>query len=169
MIRVCVAVCDHWWVQSFQVTRFSTAVKAAALVVSFCNPAFAFGLSDTDYDYLATQGVPRDSAVLRGLRPKEQASLHAIIGYRASEFLPDLRAKNVADVLKVFQEHQDWEQAISWSALGLAQAVNRLCGFLTKRRTNSPHDTYSVDVRGGGENCLKGRKNFATRLLSVRE
>jgi hypothetical protein len=90
--------------------RFSTGVNAATLLLCLCSPAFAFGLTDTDYDYLATQNVPRDSAVLKGLSPKEQASLHYIIGDPASQLDPVARAKSVFGAIEVFREHQRWEQ-----------------------------------------------------------
>jgi hypothetical protein len=89
--------------------RFSIIVEATIALIVLCAPALAFGLTDADYDYLATQNVPRDSAVLRALSPKEQARLHAIIIDRASEHDPTARAKNVADALALYQEHQRWE------------------------------------------------------------
>jgi len=89
--------------------RFSIIVEAAIALIVLCAPALAFGLTDADYDYLATQNVPRDSAVIRALSPKDQARLHAIIINRASEHDPAARAKNVADALELYQEHQRWE------------------------------------------------------------
>jgi hypothetical protein len=84
----------------------STTLKVVAVLLSLTNPAFAFGLTDADYEYLATQNVPRDSSVLRGLSPKEQENLHGIIQHDGAA-----RAKNVADALAAFQDLQRWEQA----------------------------------------------------------
>ena len=91
-----------------QVVRLSIIVEAAIALIVLCAPVLAFGLTDADYDYLATQNVPKSSAVLRALSPKEQATLHAIIAY--SEHDPAARAKNVADALELYREHQRWEQ-----------------------------------------------------------
>ena len=48
--------------------QYSTLVKASAALLLLSTSARAFGLTDSDYDYLTTQNVPRDSSVLRGLR-----------------------------------------------------------------------------------------------------
>ena len=90
--------------------RFSIIVETAVAFIVLCAPALAFGLTDTDYDYLATQNVAKDSAVIRALSPKEQAILHAIITNSATEHDPAARAKNVADTLELYREHQRWEQ-----------------------------------------------------------
>jgi hypothetical protein len=92
------------------VVRFSSVVKAAIALITLCAPAFAFGLTDADYNYLAMQSVPKDSAVMRALSPKEQARLHAIITDSATEHDPAARAKNVADELELYRKHQRWEQ-----------------------------------------------------------
>ena len=83
-------------------------ISVAVLVLS--TPAFAFGLTDSDYDYLTTQNFPRDSAILSGLSPKERARLHAIIADGARESDPSVQAKNVAEAMAEFQGHQLWEQ-----------------------------------------------------------
>ena len=48
---------------------FLTITLASLLVL----PAFAVGLTEADYDYLATQDVKRGSPVLNALSPKEQS------------------------------------------------------------------------------------------------
>jgi hypothetical protein len=92
-----------------RIQRLSIAFDAAIALIFLCVPALAFGLTDTDYDYLETQNFPKDSAVMQGLSPKEQARLHAMINDRATEHDPAARAKNVADALALYQEHQRWE------------------------------------------------------------
>jgi hypothetical protein len=72
--------------------------------------SFAVGLSDTDYEYLAAQELERNSPILRDLSPKEQATLHAIIGDSRTAVDPTARAKNVNDALAVYREHQLWER-----------------------------------------------------------
>ena len=72
-------------------------------------PAFAFGLTDTDQEYLSAQGVERTSLVLRGLSPREQARLHAIINDARTIADPAARARNVATALEESREHQAWE------------------------------------------------------------
>jgi len=90
--------------------QYSTLVKASVAFLLLSTSARAFGLTDSDYDYLTTQNVPRDSSVLRGLSPKEQARLHAIITIGASNNDPAAQAKNVAEEIAVYQGHQLWEQ-----------------------------------------------------------
>jgi hypothetical protein len=85
-------------------------MRASVAFLLLGTPAFAFGLTDSDYDYLTTQNVQRDSSVLRGLSPRERARLHAIITNGASENDPTAQAKNVADAIAVFEGHQLWEQ-----------------------------------------------------------
>jgi hypothetical protein len=51
--------------------------------------------------------IERTGALLRNLSPREQARLHAIINFVPTT--PASRAKNVAEVLELFMEHQDWE------------------------------------------------------------
>jgi hypothetical protein len=84
---------------------------AAAGLALLTAPAFAFGLTDTDQDYLSAQGVDRTSSVLRGLSPREQARLHAIINDATTINDPAARARAVAKALDEFREHQAREQA----------------------------------------------------------
>lgn len=82
-------------------------IALASLLVA---PAFAVGLTDADYDYLAAQDVKRGSPVLNALSPKEQSRLHALINDPASDKDPSARAKMVRDALIEFEGNQDWEK-----------------------------------------------------------
>jgi hypothetical protein len=95
------------WIEA---VRYSTLVKASVAFLLLSTSARAFGLTDSDYDYLTTHNVPRDSSVLSGLSPKEQARLHAIITNGASDNDPAAQAKNVAEEIAVYQGHQLWER-----------------------------------------------------------
>jgi len=90
--------------------RYALLIKVSVAFLVLSTPAFAFGLTDADYDYLTAQNFPRDSAILRGLSPKEQARLHAIITDGTSDKDPTVLAKTVAEAIAVFQGHQLWEQ-----------------------------------------------------------
>ena len=58
--------------------------------------AFAFGLSDDDYTYLAaTQHVARDSVPILDISPKERSRLHALINDPQTANDPLMRDKNV--------------------------------------------------------------------------
>jgi hypothetical protein len=74
-------------------------------------PALAFGLSDEDYLYLATQKVERSGALIRGLSPKEQARLHSLINDPRSINDATVRDRNVNAALAEFLSHQLWEQS----------------------------------------------------------
>jgi len=73
--------------------------------------ALAFGLSDEDYLYLATQKVERDGALIRGLSPKEQARLHSLINDPRTINDAAMRDRNVNAALAEFLSHQLWEQS----------------------------------------------------------
>jgi hypothetical protein len=94
--------------QSFVVKKlvFLTIALASLLVL----PAFAVGLTEADYDYLATQDVKRGSPVLNALSPKEQSRLHALINDPGIDKDPLARAKMVRDALIEFEGNQDWEK-----------------------------------------------------------
>jgi len=81
------------------------------MVVLFTmNAAFAFGLTETDYNYLDTQKVERHSILLKNLSPKEQAWLHALINDDKSRNDPIVHAQKVNDALTQFSANQLWEQ-----------------------------------------------------------
>jgi hypothetical protein len=83
----------------------------AGMVAAFfiMTPAFAIGLTEADFDYLKTQDVQSDGAVIRGLGPKEQSRLHVLINDPTTANNPIARAKDVSDALAEFKSHQDWE------------------------------------------------------------
>jgi hypothetical protein len=70
--------------------------------------SFAAGLTEADFEYLATQNVERTSILVLNLSPREQARLHAIIN--SVPTTPAAQAKNVVEALEGFREHQRWEQ-----------------------------------------------------------
>ena|ERR1022692_1914840 len=81
--------------------------------------ALAFGLSDSDYQYLATQNVERTSSLIIQLSPKEQARLHSLINDPRTAKDPDSRDKNVHEVLAEYLGHQLWEKShpgLLWDA-----------------------------------------------------
>jgi hypothetical protein len=90
--------------------RYSVLATAAGILLLLGLSALAFGLTDTDIDYLATQNFARDSSPLKGLSPKEQARLHAIIVDATTSGDSAAQAKNVAEAMAAFQEHQRWEE-----------------------------------------------------------
>jgi hypothetical protein len=89
-----------------RLTILAAAVGALLLVGT---PALAFGLTESDYDYLATQNFARDNSVLKGLSPKEQARLHAIIVDLTTSGDAQAQAKNVAEAMATYGDHQNWE------------------------------------------------------------
>jgi hypothetical protein len=89
--------------------RFSAFATAAGVLLLLGTPALAFGLTDSDYDYLATQNFAKDSSVLKDLSPKEQARLHAIIIDATTSRNSQAQAKNVDEAIAAFQDHQNWE------------------------------------------------------------
>ena len=83
---------------------------SAAIAFFISAPAFAVGLTDTDYEYLANQDVKRGSPIINGLSPKEQSRLHALINDPGTDSDPVARARIVRDVLSEFEANQDWEK-----------------------------------------------------------
>ena len=72
--------------------------------------AFAVGLTEADHAYLEAQDVGRDSPVIRGLSPKEQARLHALINESKTDSDLPLRAKLVREILMEFEKNQPGKQ-----------------------------------------------------------
>jgi hypothetical protein len=85
------------------------AAAGVALLGATTVPAVAFGLTEADYAYLAGRDVGRTSAVLRGLSPREQARLHAVINDAATAGDEAARANAVTRALEEFRERQAWE------------------------------------------------------------
>jgi hypothetical protein len=85
--------------------NLSMAVASVVLVT----PAFAVGLTESDFSYLSTRTVQRSDRLIQSLSPKEQSRLHALINDAKTANDPAARAKDVSDVLAEFKSHQDWE------------------------------------------------------------
>jgi hypothetical protein len=89
--------------------RWAIAASAGLALLAAASPAVAFGLSEADYAYLAARDVERTSAVVRGLSPREQARLHAVINDAATAGDEAARATAVTKALEEFRERQAWE------------------------------------------------------------
>ena len=85
-------------------------IGTIAAMIAVAAPAFAVGLTDADFAYLATQDVKRDNPVLHNLSPKEQSRLHALINDLTTKDNAAAQAKNVTEILAEFLQHQTWEQ-----------------------------------------------------------
>jgi len=72
--------------------------------------AFAFGLSDEDYDYLKTQHFERYDAPILDLGPKERTRLHDLINDPRTANNLVARDKNVKDAVVEFLGHQLWDK-----------------------------------------------------------
>ena len=68
-------------------------------------------LSPADYDYLALQGVARDSVVLQKMSPKELSRLHKVINGARTDDNPQSKADAVRGVLAELEGNQRWENA----------------------------------------------------------
>jgi hypothetical protein len=88
--------------------RYSIVLVTAALFFGAAGTSFAIGLTEADFEYLATQNVEKDSILRLNLSPKEQARLHSIINFVST---PTTKAKDVTDALEAYTEHQRWELA----------------------------------------------------------
>jgi hypothetical protein len=94
--------------------RTRSCVAISAVLVGFFAvtvSAFAFGLSDEDYDYLKTQHIERSDAPILNLSPKERQRVHNLINDPSTANDPTARNANVKDALALFLEHQLWEKA----------------------------------------------------------
>jgi|SRR5277367_3905761 len=89
---------------------FTTLAFAAFFAGTSTSMSFAVGLSEADYEYLAVHELERTSPLLRDLSPKEQATLHGIIGDARTADNPAAKAKNVSNALAAYREHQLWER-----------------------------------------------------------
>jgi hypothetical protein len=92
-----------------------TAMKQYLLImtsVTFltATAAFAVGLTEADYNYLESQEIERSSILIRGLSPREQARLHALINDEQTKNNPLAQAENVNEALRGFSRNQLWEQ-----------------------------------------------------------
>ena len=84
---------------------------AVAGIFAVTVSAFAWGLSDEDYDYLRrTQKIERYDAPVLDLSPKERTRVHDLINDPQTTDDPAARDKNIKDALGLFLEHQLWEK-----------------------------------------------------------
>jgi len=82
-----------------------------ALYFAAMASASAFGLSEDDYTYLATQKIERNGAPIHDLSPKELARVHFLINDLRTAQDAIARDKIVNEVLAEFLVHQRWEQS----------------------------------------------------------
>jgi len=73
--------------------------------------AFAFGLSDEDYDYLQAQHIDRNKPPMLDLSPKERTRIHDLITDSQTAHDPAARDKNVKDAPTLCLSYQLWEKA----------------------------------------------------------
>jgi hypothetical protein len=90
--------------------NYSILVAVPAVCCFVVQSAFAFGLTESDHDYLVTQNVERGSSIIRKLSPKEQARLHALINDSKTENDPTARTDIIRAALKEFEKNQFWEE-----------------------------------------------------------
>lgn len=91
--------------------RYAIRIGAAAGFLAFCVSAFAFGLSESDFSYLAMQNIARNDPPIHDLSPKEQSRLHSLINDPLTANDPAARAKYVGQALAEFLDHQLWEHS----------------------------------------------------------
>ena len=88
------------------------ALAAVVLVFAVTSSAFAWGLTDEDYDYLRkTQNLERYNHPVLDLSPKERTRLHDLINDPQIARDPIARDQNVKDALELFLSHELWERA----------------------------------------------------------
>lgn len=103
--------------QVFVIVRYSTFLGVTAAILLVFSPVAGSAreegvlLSPTDYDYLLTQGVPRDSPVLQKLSPKELRRLHQLIDDGMPQSNRQAKTDAVRDALAEFEDNQVWEKA----------------------------------------------------------
>jgi hypothetical protein len=97
--------------------RYSTFLGVAAAILLAFSPVAGHSreegvlLSPTDYGYLLTQDVPRDSPVLQKMSPKELRHLHQLINDEKTQSNPQSKTDAVRDALADFEGNQLWEKA----------------------------------------------------------
>jgi hypothetical protein len=77
--------------------------------ITITGSAFAYDLSDKDYEYLKTQHIERDHAPVLDLSPKERSRLHVLINEPRTDAVA--RDENIKNAVALFLEHQLWEKA----------------------------------------------------------
>ena len=88
------------------------ALAAVVLVFAVTSSAFAWGLTDEDYDYLRkTHNLERYNHPVLDLSPMERTRIHDLINDPRATHDPATRDRNVKDALGLFLSHQVWEAA----------------------------------------------------------
>ena len=67
-------------------------------------------LSPTDFDYLLTQGVSRDSPILQKMSPKELYRLRRLISDERTQNDPKARSESIRQLLIEFEGNQLWDK-----------------------------------------------------------
>ena len=97
--------------------RYSRFLGVAAAILLVFSPVAGSAreegvlLSPTDYGYLLSQGVPRDSPVLQNMSPKELRRLHQLIDDEKTQSNPQAKMDAVRNALAGFESNQMWEKA----------------------------------------------------------
>jgi hypothetical protein len=90
---------------------YETICAVTLIFVTIAGSAFAYDLSDKDYEYLKTQHIERDHVPILDLSPKERSRLHGLINDPQTANDAAARDRNVKEVVAVFLDHQLWEKA----------------------------------------------------------
>src|ERR1700730_18295069 len=109
---------------------YETICAVTLSFVAITGSAFAYDLSDKDYEYLKTQHVERDHAPLS---PKERSRLHGLINDPQTANDTAARDKNVKDFVAVFLDHQLWEKRIQ-ANYGMRRRVFLDLDLIDRRR-----------------------------------
>ncbi len=91
--------------------RWLTRIGIAGGLLAGGAPAFAVGLSESDFAYLTTQNIERTGPPIHDLSPREQARLHSLINDTRTANDPVAQARYVNEALAEFLDHQLWEKA----------------------------------------------------------
>ena len=95
----------------------------AGIVVFATSASATFFLTQGDYDYLAAQGVERQSSVLRLLSPREESRLRFLINDPTQKDAT-ARARLIHEALAEFESHQLWEKMNPGQVWGSPQRKN---------------------------------------------
>jgi hypothetical protein len=91
--------------------KYGIVVGVAAGFFAVTVTAFAEGLSDEDYLYLATIQHVDHSATVLHISPMERETLHYLINDPQASTDPAMRDKKVKNALDEFLAHQLWERS----------------------------------------------------------
>jgi hypothetical protein len=91
--------------------KYAIRIGVVAGLLAVPVPAFAVGLSESDFVYLSTQNFERNGPPIHDLSPREQARLHSVINDPRTANDPVAQANDVNQALAEFLGHQLWEQS----------------------------------------------------------